>query len=128
MCVCGSRDVFRAGAVLHCQHTLGNHLSRVGADDVYTENLVSLLLREDLDETVRVEVGLCARVGREVEFANGKLHASRFELLFGLSYPCDLGVRVDNGRDRVVVYVSVPRLEEFDGGDTLEEYLENREH
>jgi len=46
----GARDVLAAGAVLHRQHALGNHLTGVGADDVHAKDLVGLLVRQHLHQ------------------------------------------------------------------------------
>ena len=37
---------------LHGQHALGDHLARVGRDDVDAEHAVRLLVREELDHAV----------------------------------------------------------------------------
>jgi hypothetical protein len=111
-------NILRRGAVFHGKNTLSNHLTSVGADDMDTEYLVSLLLREEFDETISVEVGLSTGVGREAEFSDVVLHASLLQILLGLANPGDLGVGVDNGGDGAVVNMAVTMLDELDGSDT----------
>ena len=82
------------------------------------EDLISLLLRQELDETLSVEVGLCSRVGGKYKFANIVFDAVCLEVLFCLSDPGDFGVGIHNGRNGVVVDVSVPMLDVLDSSDT----------
>ena len=69
------------------------------------EDAVGGLVAEDLDQAVRVVVGLGAAVGGEGELAHLELDAERLEVLLGLADPGHLGVRVDDGRHTVVVDV-----------------------
>ena len=83
-----------------------------------TEDLVGLLLSDKLDETISVEVGLGARVGREAEFADVVLHAGLLQVLLGLADPGDFGMGVDDGGDGPVVDVTMSVLDELNSGDT----------
>ena len=112
-------NVLRARAILNGKDTLPDHLTRVGANDVHTQNAVGLGLSDELHDTLGVEVRLRARVSRERELADLVLDARGLELLLGLADPRDLGVRVHDGRDRVVVDVPVALGDVLHCGDTL---------
>lgn len=86
---------------------------------MHTQNLVSLLLRQELDKAVSVEVGLCTRVGGKVEFADVVLGAGRLQVLLSLADPSHLGVGVDDGGDGSVVDVAVTALDVLNSGDAL---------
>lgn len=86
---------------------------------MYTENSISLFLRKELDEALRVEVRLGSGVGSKGELSNVVLNTSCLEVLLCLSYPGNLRVGVDDGRDTVVVDVTVTRFEVFNSSDTL---------
>lgn len=116
-------NILGARAVLEGKHRLCDHFAGVGANDVCAKDAVSLRLGKDLDEALRVEVGLRARVRREAELANLVLDTLRLEFLLGLADPGDLGVRVYNGGDSSVVDVTVATLDELDSGNTCENRL-----
>ena len=88
-------------------------------DDMYAENSVRLLLSKELDKALRVEVRLGTRIGSKGELANIVLNTSCLEVLLRLSYPGNLGVRVNDRRDAIVVDVAVARFEVFNRGDPL---------
>lgn len=83
-----------------------------------TQNSVSLLLGDELDLTLRVQVRLRARVGREGELANVVLHTAGLELLLGLANPSDLRVGVHNRGNRMVVDMTVASLDVLNRGAT----------
>lgn len=83
-----------------------------------TKNLVSLLLAEDLDETFRIVVGLCTRVGAEWEFPDNIFGLGGFQLLLCLANPSNLGVSVDDGGNSGIVDVTMAVLDILDGSDT----------
>lgn len=68
--VAGSGNVLAGGTVLESQGSLSNHFTGARSDDVGTEQTVSLGIGDDLDETLRVEVGLGTGVGAEGESAD----------------------------------------------------------
>lgn len=68
--VAGSGNVFAGGTVLESQSGLGNHLTSARSDDVGAEQTISLGIGENLDETLRVKVGLGSGVGAEGESAD----------------------------------------------------------
>ena len=111
-------NILSAGTVLNSKDTLRDHLTSVGADDMDTKYPVSLLLGDDLDGTLRVQVGLGTGVGSEGELSDLVLNTSGLELLLSLADPCDFRMSVDNGGDGVVVYVSVTRFDILSDGDT----------
>ena len=76
-------NVLRARAVLDGKDTLPDHLTRVGANDVHTQNAVGLGLSDELHDTLSVEVRLRARVSRERELADLVLDARGLE---GVAY------------------------------------------
>ena len=111
-------DIFGARAVFESKYCLCNHLASVWSDDVCAKDAVSLRLSQNLDEALGVEVGLCARVRREAEFADLVLDALRLELLLSLADPGHLWVRVDNGGDGGVVNMTMTTLDKLDSSDT----------
>lgn len=117
--VAGSGDVLCRSLVLDGENSGCNHLTGVGADDVNTENLVSLLLDKELDDTIGVGVGLGTRVGKEGELAHFVVNTLLLELLLVLADPSDLGVSVNDGGDGGVVNVSVTSLDDLDSCNTL---------
>lgn len=88
-------------------------------NDVYTENSVGLLFREELDKALTVLVCLGSGVGSEGEFSDVILNTSGLQVLLGLSHPGNFGVGVDDRRDAVVVDVTVTRFDVFNSGDTF---------
>ena len=84
-----------------------------------TQNLVSLLLSNNLDESLRILVRLGPGVRSERELPDLKLHALLLQILFRLSDPSDLRVGVHDRWDGIVVDMPVTRLEILHSGDTL---------
>lgn len=80
---------------------------------------VGLGICEELHETIGVQVGLRSRVGGEGELSSLVLDTSSLELLFVLTNPCNLGVRVHDGGDRAVVDVTVALVDVLDGSNSL---------
>jgi hypothetical protein len=117
--VAGTGDVLAGGTVLEGQGSLSNHLAGVGADNVGSENAVSLGVSDDLDHAVGVEVGLGAGVGAEGEGADAVLDAGLLEVLLGLADPGDLGEGVHDAGDAAVVDVAVALLDVLDDGNGL---------
>lgn len=117
--VAGSRNVLARGAVLEGQGSLGNHLAGAGADNVGAQQAVRLGVGKDLDEAVRVEVGLGSGVGAEGEGADLVGDVLALEVLLGLADPGDLGVCVHDGRDAAVVDVAVALGNVLDDGNSL---------
>jgi hypothetical protein len=114
-----SGNILGRSTVLECQNTFSNHLTGVGADNVDTEDTVSLGISQELDHTVRVGVGLCSRVGREGEGTDLVLDTGLLELGLVLADPGDLGVCVHDRGDGAVVDVAVVLCDELDDGDSL---------
>jgi hypothetical protein len=110
-------NILRTRSVLHRKHRLPDHLTCIRANNVHAQHPVRLLLRENLDAAVRVRVGLGTRVGAEGELAQAVRDALSLELLLGLANPGHLGVGVDDGRDHVVVDVTVAGLNVLDSSD-----------
>ena len=100
-------DIFCACAVFHSEGRRRNHLSGVGADDVYTKDTVSVLLYEELDKAFHVLVCLRSGVGEEGELSDLVLSAFGLEFLLVLTNPRNLGMSVHNRGDDSVVDVSV---------------------
>ena len=112
------RHILRTRTILDRQHALRDHLTRIRSNNMRAQNPVRLLLRQDLDEPFRVQVGLGTRVGCEAEFSDFVRHAFFLQLLFRLAYPGDFRVCVDDGGDGVVVDVSVSGFDEVNSSDT----------
>lgn len=117
--VAGTSDVLSRGTVLESKSALSNHLAGVRADNVHTEDTVSLSVGEELDETFRVGIGLGAGVGAEGERAGLVLDAGLLELGLVLADPGDFGVGVHDAGDGAVVDVAVVLGDVLDGGDGL---------
>ena len=112
-------NILRAGAILDSKDALRDHLTSIGANDMHPKHAVRLRLGDELDGALSVEVRLRARIGRKGELADLVLDARGLELLLRLADPGDLGVRVHDGRDRVVVDVPVALGDVLDRGDAL---------
>lgn len=117
--VTGSGNVLARSAVLKSKHSLGDHLTGVGANDVNTENSVGLLVSNELDGSLGVEVGLGSRVGSEGELSDVVLDAGLLDLLLSLANPSNLGVGVHDRGDGGVVNVAVSGSNVLGGGNTL---------
>mmetsp|Transcript_11048 Transcript_11048/g.27175 ORF Transcript_11048/g.27175 Transcript_11048/m.27175 type:complete len:482 (-) Transcript_11048:59-1504(-) len=100
--------VFCASPVFHAQHALGNHLASIRSHDVNSKNLICGLIRENLDESLRVArgIGSRARVGREWERSLIELHLRLLELLLRLSDRRNLGKCVNHSRNGIIIDVS----------------------
>ena len=90
-----------------------NDLQRLSVD------AVRVLSGEDLHETLGLVHGAGAAVRDEGELALPVGDARLRQLLFGPADAGDLGVRVDDPGDHVVVHVPVPRGDDLRAGDTL---------
>lgn len=117
--VAGSSNVLARSTVLKGKNTLGDHLTGVGANDVDTENSVSLLVSNELDGTLGVEVGLGSRVGGKGELADVVLDAGLLDLLLSLSNPSNLRVGVHDRGDGGVVNVAVTGGNVLSGSNSL---------
>lgn len=112
-------NVLAGSTVLDGEGGLGDHLTGTGADDVDSENAVSLGISNELDDTLSVEVGLGAGVGAEGESANVVLDTGGLDLGLVLANPGNLGVGVHDAGDGGVVDVAVALLDVFDDSDGL---------
>jgi hypothetical protein len=119
MCMTGPCYILGACTVFHREDTLRDHLTRVWANNVHTQNLVCLLFCKNLDKTLGIEIGLGARISREIEFADGELNTGSLEFLFGLTDPSNLRMCVYDRGNCIVIHVPVSRLDEFDSSNTL---------
>lgn len=68
--VASSGNVLARGTVLESQSGLSNHLTGARSNDVGAEKTIGLRIGKNLDETLRVEVGLGSGVGAEGESAD----------------------------------------------------------
>src|SRR5690606_13342366 len=89
-------EVFGAGAVFHRNGALLNQLGSTWANDMHTENAVSLGIGNDLDETSGFVGGHRTSAGRERSDADVDVNAFGLQLLLGLADPCDFRVGVDD--------------------------------
>jgi hypothetical protein len=80
---------------------------------------VGLGIREELDHTLTVEVGLRSRVGGEGEASSLVLDTSSLELLLVLANPRNFGVSVHDRGDGTVVDVAVTLVDVLDSSDSL---------
>lgn len=119
MGVAGSGDILAGSTVLESQSTLSDHLTSVGADDVNTENAVSLGVSEHLDHALSVLVGLGSGVGNEGEGSDSVRDVLVLQVLLALADPGDLGVSVHNGGNGTIVDMAVTLLDVLDNGNSL---------
>lgn len=112
-------DVLRRCTILDGQHTLGNHLTSVGTNDVNTQDPISLLIGDEFDHSFGVQVGLGPGICGEGESSDVVLLAGSFDLLLGLANPSGLGVSVHHTRDGSIVDVAISLGNVLDSGDTL---------
>eukprot|EP00760_Papus_ankaliazontas_P007791 PhM_4_TR13531/c0_g1_i1/m.76495 len=117
--VARAANVLGAGTVLEGEDGLVDHLTRAAVHNVDAEDAVSLLVGEHLHEPVGLVVGLGAAVRDEGELAHLVLRAGGLELLLGLANPRDLGVRVNDAGDGVVVHVAGLARQDLGDGDAL---------
>mmetsp|Transcript_9535 Transcript_9535/g.19290 ORF Transcript_9535/g.19290 Transcript_9535/m.19290 type:complete len:440 (-) Transcript_9535:248-1567(-) len=121
MSVASAANVLSTRAILHRQHALGDHFTRIRRHDVDAEHAVSFFVCEELDHAV----GLArahrprSRVGHEGELAHLVGNARRLEILLRLAHRCHLGESIDDARDRIVVDVAAQAGDLLDDGDTL---------
>ena len=114
-----SSDILTASAILHRQHSFGNHLPGIRSHDMDAQDPIRFRVTEELHHTFRLQVGFCAGVGAKGETPRSVFDALFFQLGFVLPYPRDFRVSVHDGRDGVVVDVTVALGDVFDGGDGL---------
>ena len=117
MRVARPRHILTARTILHCQHTLRDHLTRRTSNDMDPQNPIRLRVRQELDHTIRVQVRLRSRVRTEGEAADIVLDAVLLQLLLVGADPRDFGVRVHNAGNAIVVDVAVALCDVFDAGD-----------
>mmetsp|Transcript_4127 Transcript_4127/g.12888 ORF Transcript_4127/g.12888 Transcript_4127/m.12888 type:complete len:200 (+) Transcript_4127:710-1309(+) len=113
MAVAHARNVLRGAAVLNGNAALVDELAGVGAHNGNAKDAVRLLVGQELDDAVKVIVGLGARVGHEGKLPHVVRHARLLDLLLGEPHRRHFGVGVYDGGHRVVV--DVPYL----AGDIL---------
>jgi hypothetical protein len=65
--VASSADIFSGSTVLDTQNSFSDQFTGASTEDVDTQNLVSLLVSQDLDNTISIIIGLSSRVGNERE-------------------------------------------------------------
>lgn len=99
------RDILAAGAVLHRQHALGDHLARVRSHDMDAQDAIRHSVGDELDDPLRLEVRLRSGVGGEGEGAHAVFDALVLQLRFVLPHPGHLGVGVHDRGDGAVIDV-----------------------
>src|SRR5207237_4649762 len=113
--VVGAGDVFAAGTEGHRGDGFVDHVRCVGAQDVDAKDPVGLRVGDDLDLPLRLTHRPGAAVGAEGEFADPHLVALRHRVLLRPSDLCQLGVRVDDRGNGVVVHVPELPGHDLDG-------------
>ena len=109
--------ILRRRPILQRQRPLRNHLARIRPHNMNPQDPVRLRVRDELHQTLGIEIRLRAGVGGERECADFVLDAFGFEVCFGLADPGDFRVGVHDGGDGVVVYMAVVFGQVFDGCD-----------
>mmetsp|Transcript_18839 Transcript_18839/g.47868 ORF Transcript_18839/g.47868 Transcript_18839/m.47868 type:complete len:223 (-) Transcript_18839:861-1529(-) len=119
MSVACPANILAAGRVLHGEHGFVDLLTSLSADNLGTQDLVSLRLRYELDDTIDVIVSLGPGVGHEREGSGLDGVASLSSLIRVHSYPSDLGVSVDNARNSGIVNMTMTTSNVFYASNTL---------
>jgi hypothetical protein len=71
-----SSNILRTRAILHCKYTFSEHFASVGANNVHTENLISVSIDENFNEALAVLVSPCSAVCHEWEDSLSVFNAS----------------------------------------------------
>ncbi|EGE56106.1 hypothetical protein RHECNPAF_750070 [Rhizobium etli CNPAF512] len=119
MRVAAAAEIFRRTAELHQHGSLVDHLAGAETDDMAAEHAVGVLVGEDLDETVGRQHRAGAPVRRERELADLIGDTRRLQLFLGLADRSDLGLRVDDARNDIVIDVAMLAGEDFGQRHTL---------
>jgi len=119
MGVACASNILGRGAVFVSKDTLCNHFTGVCAHDVDAKHSVCLSTGQNLNQTLRVLNGSCARVGAEWEHALSIWGASLLQLFFSLSYVSDFRVSVDDTWDGIVVDVTAFSKNVLNSSDAL---------
>ena len=106
MGVADAGNVFATGTVLHGQDGFVDQLPGHAADEMHAENFVRFLVGEDFDESVGVVVALGPTVGRQREFSDFVRGSGLLEVLLGFPHPSHFRMRVNHGRNAIVVNVN----------------------
>jgi len=119
MSMCRPCNVLSTGTVFHRKHAFGNHFTGVRSHDMNTQYPISLCFGQELDESLRIQICLCPRIGTEHELANFVFDSFCFQVLFRLADPGNFRVSVHYGRNGIIVDVPVSGLDVLDGGDAF---------
>lgn len=109
-----SSHIFRASSVFNSQNSFGNHLTRVGSHNMYSQDPISFCVCEKFDHPLRLEIRLGTRVGGKGKCSDLVFYPLFLELRLVLAYPGNFGMRVHYRWDGVVVYVPVPLCDVLD--------------
>lgn len=109
--------ILTASSILERQGPLRNHLARVRSDDMDPQDPIRLGITDELDHTVRLEVGFCPAIRAEGKGADFVFDPGLLQLGFILSNPGDFWMGVHDAGDGVVVDMAVAFGDVFDAGD-----------
>lgn len=119
MGVASASNILGRGAVFHSEDTLCNHFASVCAQDVDAKHFVCLSASQNLNQTLGVLNGSCARVGAEWEHSLSVWGASLLQFFFSLSYISNFRVGVDDTWDTIVVDVTAFSEDVLNSSDAL---------
>ena len=105
MRVTGAAEVFGASAEFHDRRGFRNQLGSGMLQNVRAQNPVGLCFRHKLDHALGIFVGERAPVRAERELADSDFDSLLFRLVLRQTNSRQLGVRVDNRGNHVVVHM-----------------------
>ena len=98
-----ARQVFSAGAELHGDDGFGDQMRRLGTKDVHAQQAIGASIGDDLHEAVDTVDAVSSRIGTEQMLAGAHLVTCFLRRGFAEPNRGDLGVRVDDIGNRLVV-------------------------
>ena len=93
-----SDDFFSGSFHLHDQRSLADHFSSHSTDDVDTEDLTILVVKDNLNEAFRLTRSKCTAVSCEGKLTDADITVLLTCLVFGQTDHSDLGTRIDYRR------------------------------
>eukprot|EP00042_Codosiga_hollandica_P043511 m.412814 g.412814 ORF g.412814 m.412814 type:complete len:337 (-) comp56570_c0_seq2:503-1513(-) len=117
--VADTSEVLSRGAILQRQSSLIDQLASNSVDHVDTQQAISLLVCQHLDETLSLLVASSTAVGGHQEGTNLVFDALGLQLLLRLTNPSDFGGCVEYGRHAVVVDVRLATKNSLNAENTL---------
>ena len=115
----GTSNVLGTCSKFNCRNRFGNQISRVRTENVHSKHSIRFRVSQNLDTPLGStnRLGSAVRQKGEHPFFVG---CSRvFQLFFRFSHARNLGVRVNNPRNRVIIDMAIFARQSFGTSDTL---------